>query len=498
MLTVLDWTIIVVYVGAMVVVGILFRGKQETVNDYFTARGSLGGWLGQTMVGLSIAATLFSGISFIAYPSIIYEHGTPILVAILQFPLMYVVLRFWFLPRFLAMEDAEPYGIIERRFGSGARTMAAILYVLLRVGWMAVLIYAPAKAIGAAAGLDERGILLVTVVIGLSSTLYTSLGGIRGVIITDALQFFVIAVGIFLAIAFAAANINAGFGEAVAFLGESGRLEWPSFDLSFITRFTIYAMLVGQSMEMLGSYTADQMSLQRYLSTGSARSASRSFLINCIGATIILLMLAAIGLTLAAWYEFNPNPDLPKDADDIFPFFAASVLPPGLAGLILAALLAATMSSMTSGINALAGSLTFDFQTRLFGQLGPRAELWFGRGVSALIGLAATYTASFVGELGTIFDMSKKMLGTFVGPLAVLMILAVLGRRSNFWVLLAAVLAGCAAGGCITFWETLSGYVAFMGAPPDPLWTTPASALGALIVAWLGSKPADRADSSRE
>ena len=153
-MNVLDLIVIVGYVALSLGVGIACRGKQEDANDYFTAGGQMRGGLQTVLVGLSIAATLFSGVSFLAYPSVIYSGGTVLLVGLLTFPLAWVTLRYWFLPRYLAVGARKPYDIIEERFGGTVRTTAASLFLMLRVGWMAALIYAPTIAIMGAWQLD--------------------------------------------------------------------------------------------------------------------------------------------------------------------------------------------------------------------------------------------------------------------------------------------------------------------------------------------------------
>ena len=138
------------------------------------------------LVGMSIAATLFSGISFLGYPSVVYKHGIMLMLMLVPFPICWVILRYWFLPRYLRIKSDDPYGFIEINLGKDVRNTAAVMFALLRIGWMAALIYAPTIAIMAAARLNSSWFWPLVLIIGISSSLYTALGGIRGVIITDA------------------------------------------------------------------------------------------------------------------------------------------------------------------------------------------------------------------------------------------------------------------------------------------------------------------------
>lgn len=485
MLTPLDWTIIGMYLLMMVSVGIACRGRQVDSGDYFIAKGGLSGMFGSVLVGLSIAATYFSGITFLAYPSIIYQHGLLVVMGIPTLLVVWVVLRFVFLPRYLGGGWRHPYEILEKTYGRGVRATAAAMFVLLRVGWMATLIFAPTTAIMAAAGLGEDAFWPVILTIGLSSTLYTALGGIRGVIVTDAIQFILIIAGISMVLIYIFANLPVPAGEAISMLSEKGRLRWWNPSLSLTQPLTLWAVLIGYSVANTGSYIGDQMSLQRYLTSSSLREASRSFLINVIGVVLVLLLLTGVGVALAAWYALRPTGELPDSADRIFPFFIARELPPGVSGLLLAALLAATMSSITSGINALAASIMMDFRVSNSSNKS-RRELRTARIVSLLIGVVSTLSAGLVAHLGGLFDITQKLLGVFIGPLAVCLLLAALGLRMKGAMMVAALMVGCAIGWAAALSANAARAWAWVPAV-DSMWVSPIACLGAAMVAALGA-----------
>lgn len=463
MLHLLDFIIIFVYIIITVTIGILSRGKQDSAEDYFTTSGQMGGFFQSLLVGLSIAATLFSGISFLAYPSVIYTHGIGIMLGIVCFPIAWAVLRFSFLPRYLK-NSGQPYDVIEKKLGKNIRTLSAIMFSLLRIGWMAALIYAPTVAIMAAAGLGDIWFWPIVLIIGLSSTLYTTMGGIRGVIVTDAVQFIVIIIGITFTVGFVIFNMHVDFSQVMQMLSDKGHLKLinPSFD--FTTPFTAWSILIGFTLANFSSYMADQMSLQRYIAAGNLKSASRSFGINVFGVILVLLLLAGVGLSLVVWYHFNPDPNLPESTDKIFPYFVATQLPAGIAGLILAAIIAATMSSMTSGINALAGTLTIDLRGRFSKKkLSPKQELKFSKTCSLVIGVCATLFAGLVSHLGSIFDIAQTLLGVFLGPLLACIIFAVYPLNVNRHLLTVGMIAGSIAGWLVAI------------SPATSLWITPAA-----------------------
>ncbi|WP_432797448.1 sodium:solute symporter family transporter [Poriferisphaera sp. WC338] len=469
MLGFLDWLLISIYLAIVIGVGIACRGKQESADDYFTAGGSFSGPIGSVLVGLSIAATVFSGISFLAIPSVTYEHGPALLAGLIAFPFAWFVLRYWFLPRYLSEKIQEPFGILQKRYGQATRQTAAIMFVLLRLGWMSALIYAPAIAIMGAAGLGDQWLWPVVLVIGLASTLYTVFGGIRGVIVTDAIQFLVIAASIILVIIYIFASLPVPMGEALGALEQQRKPLNFSFD--FTEKLTIWAVIMGMIVGNLSSFTADQMSLQRYIASGSVRSASRSFVVNVIGVIVVLMLLISIGVSLAMWYTVQPDGALPASADKVMMYFVATELPVGIAGLLLAAILAATMSSMTSGINALACAVCQDIGGGWTKKLSDRQQVLMARWTSLIFGLMATVVAGMVDELGTIFTMSQKLLGVFLGPLMLGMFFAVFHVRiQGKWIILAMV------GGCLCGWVVIFS-------PIYGLWVAPISFVTALVIA---------------
>ncbi len=466
----LDLIIIVVYLLAMVAIGIASRGKQEDAGDYFTAERGFSRLLGVILIGLSIAATFFSGISFLVYPSVIYSNGLAILLGLLLLPICWVVVGYWFLPRYLRVAGSQPYEVIERQFGYPTRALAAGMFVLLRVAWMGTLIYAPTVALMAGMHLPESYFWPTVLLIGLSSTLYTTLGGIRGVIVTDAIQMVVIALGIIWPIAHVLTHLPVPLSTAWSYLGDTGRLKWFNPSLSLHEPFTVWSILIGMAVANFGMYLGDQMSLQRYLASESIASARKAFAVNVIGVIIVILMLAMVGLATAAWYGTVPGAIAPKRADDVFPNFVVSQLPPGAPGLIVAAILAATMSSMTSGINSLAGTITLDFVVPSGRLPSPRAQLKFAKITSLLLGLIATGVAGVVSHLGPLFDITQALTGVFLGPLLVCIVLAVMQLRVSS----RSVIAGMVAG-------TLIGWVV-IGSGVYILWVAPSAALVSLLI----------------
>lgn len=465
-----DIVIVVFYLAAVVAVGIACRGREQSVDAYFTGHGMFHGSLGTLLVGLSIAATFFSGISLVIYISSVYSSGIQIGVGLLALPIAWVVLRYWFLPRYLADPWHQPYDIIEQRMGRTVRVVLSGMFIMLRIGWMGVLIYAPALVIMGTANLGDEWLWPIVLGIGLSSTAYTVIGGIRGVILTDAIQFMVIAGGMLFIGLFLFFKLDLSTAEMVREMSAEGRLEWLNFSFDPTVTFTFWTVIFGMGISNIGSYLSDQMALQRYLAAESPAAAIRSFTINIIGAILIVTSLIVIGLLLWLWYRHHPDPDLPEKADLVISYFISKELPLGVSGLLIAAIMAATMSSMTSGINALAGAVTNDWVARL-GKPRSRESLFkIGRTVSLVLGIFSTIMAGFVDRLGSLLMGSQIVLGLFLGPMLACMCLAVVGGKFRTGETVSGLAAGLIAGGAVVI------------SPAVGLWVCPAGFLVSLLL----------------
>lgn len=474
MLHILDLVIIVTFLLITITIGIVAGGRQRGAAEYFTANGHMRSFFQSILVGLSLAAALFSGISLLMYPSVVFSSGITVLLGLICFPLTWLVLRYWFLPRFLNNQVKKPYDIIENKLGPNIRTLAAVMYLLLRVGWMATLIYAPTLAILAATGLGQNWFLPIVLIIGVSVTVYTCLGGIKGIIFADALQFMVIIVGILFMVIFILVKLPASFGQILTELYQRQAF-YVDFHFDPSKLLTFWSVIIGITVANTANYMVDQMALQRYLASGNAKTANRSYLVNMFGSLSVLVLLGVVGLSLMAWYHFMPDANLPVKPDKVFPYFVATQLPTGFAGLILAAILAATITSVSGGINAMAATITLDLRVRLLQVDDPKKQLRFAKICSLCVGAVSTLTALFVQQLGTIFEITQTFLGLFCGPLMACMIFSVIRMRVNRKAVAAGLIGGTVMGGLVKW----VGWAA--------LWMAPTSFVFAIVVILLGT-----------
>ncbi|MFC1805986.1 sodium/solute symporter [Planctomycetota bacterium] len=456
-LAVLDWVVLVAYLALMVAIGACFYRGQKSTKDFFLAGRSMP-WL---PVGLSVVATLFSAISYMAIPSSIQQYGL-IMVAgsVMVFACLPIVNRV-FMPFYSRMQVYSAYEYLEHRFDVRVRCLASGIFILWRVVWMSVAVYAPSLALWAATG-GRVPLIPVIIVLGLFATFYTVLGGMKAVIWTDVIQFVVLFGGMVLASILIVAKVEGGLSAIWQQMVDAGKtgfvatipeMEQATGLLAKLKAYffvqgkaTLMGVLVASFVGHIGFYTVDQVVVQRYLTTRSLRHARRSFWVNAVANVSLHLFLTFLGMALFAYFATRPVPTEIEGVafknDWKYPYFIATAMPMGVAGLLIAALYAATMSSVDSGINSCTTAFMVDFWRRLkYGEVrvpeatetGKTAEhnLFLARALTLVFGVTVTIIACFVGRLGTIIEIANKLVNGFCGPMFAIFLLGMLSRRAR-------------------------------------------------------------------
>ncbi|MBT6155526.1 MAG: sodium/solute symporter, partial [Planctomycetaceae bacterium] len=441
----LDFAVVALYLLLMLGLGFAF-GRHQTRREFFAASGSMG-WL---PVGLSVMATLFSSNSFVFYPSAAFGDSLRIGLSLVAFALMTPVVIWVFIPVYARLKVETAYEYLELRFHVSVRTLASGLFVLLRIGWMASATYAASVVVSSVMGVPQTAVI---VGLGIVSIGYTMLGGLRAVMWTDVIQFFVFAITILATLWLILDLTGSGVSDIIhtCFDGREGLI--IDFSPSMTLRYGSWVILIGVFLEALSAFGVDQVAVQRYLSAKSERSSQWGAALNLAAMWIVLPGLLMIGVGLYAYFTQNPaelgGGTLPEIlagdtevADRAMPDFVRLHFPPGLAGLFLAALMAAIMSSIDSGVHSVTTALVVDFRDRLLPQLRPKDEYdevaWI-RVLVVIIGTIAITLACFVGPLGNVFDIGKKLTAAFGGPLLAIFILALFSRRTTWLAVLVSV-----------------------------------------------------------
>src|SRR5438093_5836720 len=283
----LDAAIIIVYLIALASVGVYFSRRQTTLDEYFVARRSMA-WL---PVGLSLMAALNSGIDYLMQPSATIRFGIVLLAGTSSWIVLYPWVSRVTLPFYRRLNLYTAYEFLEARFDVRVRILAAAIFIVWRLGWMATAIYVPCLAINAAAG---GGIDLTTMilVLGVLVTMYTMLGGIQAVIWNDVIQFCIMFCGLAATVWLSLAHVPGGLAEIGAAASQAGKTAAGTaaavagtglFDrirAFFAEPVNVTAILCALVFGRMAGYTSDQVMVQRFQTTRSVDDARRAFVIN--------------------------------------------------------------------------------------------------------------------------------------------------------------------------------------------------------------------------
>ncbi|MCC6341310.1 MAG: sodium/solute symporter [Bryobacterales bacterium] len=445
-LTPVDYAMVVAYLVAIAAFGSSFYKRRSTPRDYFLGGRSMS-WI---PAGISIVAADLSAISVMGSPAWSYKHNLEITWLLLCYPLTAPVVIRVFVPFYARLNLYTAYEYLERRFNLPVRLVTSALFQALRGTHVAIALYAPSLVINLATGLPVWQCVLF---MGLFTTVYTTLGGMKAVIWTDVIQFFTVTLGILLIFFTAMGHTPGGFSAAWRAAAEAGRLNFLNLSTDPRELTSLWACLIGGSTLVLSTLTTDQAILQRLFTTKSADECRRSVMLQAGLNVPTSLLLYFAGIMLYAFYSFHRANLAGLTSDDaIVPFFAMRELPPGVSGLILAAIFAASMAVMSAGINSLTTAATVDFYQRVFRPnetAGHYASV--GRIGSAIWGCGATALAMFADRLGELAIAYNRVNSFIAGPLLGIFLLGMLTRRATSSGALAGALAGAVAVSWMSF-----------------------------------------------
>lgn len=431
----LNYAILFVYLAAMLGIGLLFARKQKNTEDFFLA-GRRMPWLA---VGMSMYASLTSAVTFMALPGTAYRENVAFIVVSFASVLVAPVLVALFYPFYHRLRVTTSYEYVARRFGPRARSAAAGFFVLARLGWLGLVIYAPALALSVVSGLSLSFCILA---MGGLATLYTVLGGMSAVIWTDVVQFVLMLGGIAWLVFALVARAPDGAVGILAFARAQGHLHVADWSLS-LTAMSGWIVGIGYFFQLMQDYGTDQTTVQRMMAIPTSRGVARALFFNAGVDFVVIGALLFIGLGLFACQAADPSlfPD-GLSGDRLLPTFIVRGLPNGVSGLLVAALFAAAMSSMDSGINCVATVVIHDFIRPARKTPATEAhDLNLARLLTLALGGFATALAFYVARFENLIEAYTQIVSLFNAPILGLFLLGMLTRRADFagWAVGAAV-----------------------------------------------------------
>ncbi len=435
-LAIADLAVLVAYVAVVLALGAWASRRQRGTDAYFLANRDLP-WL---LVGISILATAFSAASLLGGPGEAYASGMLWLQLQVGDLVAIALVAAVFIPALRGRDLTTAYEILEERFDHRVRAAASALFigqVLFRTG---ILIYGPALALATITGVDVRWAI---VAVGVVATIYTVLGGITAVIWTDALQVVVVLVGLGACIVTLTGEIG-GVGAALEIGAASGHWRVVDLDQPWTSVRSLPGAVIGYGLLAASVAGTNQQSVQRYLTCRDVAAARRAAWTGWAVGFVVTALTLVVGVLLYA-YHLGAGPDVVAELgpDAVFPHFIGHVLPPGVSGLLIAAVFAAAMSSLDSALNSLATATMHDFVQRYRRRpVAPARRLIWARWVTVIWGVTAIAAALYVSGQGTLLALAVRYMGYFAGPVLGLFVLALVPRRLGA----TAALLGAAIG----------------------------------------------------
>lgn len=419
---------LMIYLVAMLGIGFYFSRREKSTDRFFRGGQSLPWWA----AGLSIYATMLSSITFMAIPAKAYTSDWSYFfsnVAILA--IAPVVIRFY-LPFYRKLDVTSAYEYLEKRFSLAARLFGSASFILFQVGRMAIVLYLPAMALSSVSSLDVYTCILLMAVLCI---IYTMIGGIEAVIWTDVVQTFVLLGGAILSLVLIILNTDNG----LAGLLETGHANqkffentvWFSKDMAVASVVIIF---IGSLFNNLVSYTAGQDVVQRYMTTPDTDKAIRSIWTNALLALPGTIIFFALGTAFFVFYQSHPEKlSMSISNDQILPLFVVRELPVGIAGLVIAGIMAASQSTLSSSLNSVSAVWMIDFHKRLMPGGDDHRHLRIAQLVVLIMGCFAAGVACIMASLSiaSLWDAFISVIGMTGGALAGLFALGIFTRRAN-------------------------------------------------------------------
>lgn len=451
----LDGTVIVIYMLLTVALGCWFYFRSRSPEGFTSANGELP----SIVVGLSIFGTYVSSISFLALPGKAFASNWNVFGLSLTIPLAAWIATRWFVPFYRKIGVVSAYAHLEERFGTWARVYASLCYLLTQVARMGSVLFLLALPLHHLLGWDVRMIILV---VGGLSAFYSMLGGIAGVIWTDAVQSVILIVGAVTCAVLLVFQMPEGPGQLWEIASEADKFSLGSFDVTDFTHSTFWVVFLYGMVINLQNFGIDQNYVQRYLTARTEAEAKKSVWLGALLYLPISAFFLFIGTALYAFYVASPGwitdsallADIAAGkGDGVFPYFIVHQLPTGVTGLLIAAILAAAMSTISTSMNGCATLTLTDFYKRFFHpDASSREQMAVLYASSFLWGLLGMGCALLMIHAKGILDAYWMLAGIFSGGMVGLFLLGFLSRKATS----RAALAGVILGVCCITWMTLS------------------------------------------
>ncbi len=464
----IDLSVIFLYLLGMIGIGYYFSRKKQSTDQFTKAAGQIPGWV----LGISLYATFLSSNTFLGVPGKSYGEDWNAFVFSLSMPFAAWIAARFFVPFYRKTGEVSAYTHLEKRFGPWARTYAMVCFVLTQLARMGSIFFGIALTLQALTGIDMTTIMIIS---GACIVAYTVMGGIEAVIWTEVVQGILLTAGALLVLVLIVYGMDNGVSDIIAIGNADNKFSLGSLDLTDFSSSTFWVIFLYGFFINLNNFGIDQNYVQRYHTASSPRAASRGIWLCVYWYVPISLVFFFIGTALYAYYQ--QHPDLieavkaqaaveqgvsidmlkPHDyGDKVLPHFMVNQLPVGVLGLVIAAILSAAMSTISSGMNASATVFLKDIYQRYINkEATPKQEMKVLYISTTVIGISSMVVGIMMIGVESILDVWWKLAGIFAGGMLGLFLLGMIAKSADNAIAKTATILGI----LVILWMTFSSLI---------------------------------------
>ncbi|XP_037034061.1 sodium-coupled monocarboxylate transporter 2-like [Bradysia coprophila] len=407
--------------------GFLAKTKQNTVNEYLLG--------GKTMhivpIAMSLIASHISGSTLLGVPVEIYTHGTQYWMFIMPALVVAVSMIYVYLPVFHDLQLTSCYAYLEKRFDKNVKMMASTVYAVQNILFIPIVMYVPALALSQVSG---TSLYIIVPMISAICIFYTTIGGLKAVVMTDALQFVLMIIAILVIICLGMAEAG-GWTNIWEAAERGNRLQFFNMDPSPFTRTSFWIVLFGLSTTWVSNLGVSQSCIQKFLAVPNLQKARRSVFIFTVGLIVVKSFCCFTGLVMYAHYE-TCDPITTKAVeknDQILPYYVVEVAGsvPGISGLFIAGIFSAALSTMSASLNTVAGTIYEDFLKHRNPNASEKTASNIMKIIVVVLGLVEMCLVFIVEKLGPVFLVTLALNGTTTGALLGMFTMGIIFRKAN-------------------------------------------------------------------
>ncbi|MBR0237986.1 MAG: sodium/solute symporter [Thermoguttaceae bacterium] len=431
-----NWIVFLTYLGLMLPFGYIFMRKNKGIDDYCKGGGRIPWWVN----GVAIFAAMLSSITYMTIPAMTFSSSWWMYPMTFAIFILAPIVVYFYLPFYRRLKITSAYEYLEKRFNVFSRVFASAAFIVFMIVRSAIVVYLPALALSVIIGMN---LFASIILVGAVTVIYSTIGGVSAVIWSEFIQAVVLVGGALIAVALLIMGTDGGFSGVIQLACDNGKFQPFDFSWSLVEP-VFWVTFIGGIAINLSSYTSDQTIVQKYMTTKDEKAAAHSIWFNGILSVLSCTLFYFIGTTLYAYYKSNAAQfdwSLYQN-DAIFPTYIVSSLPTGVSGLLIAAIFAAAMSTLSANFNSASTAFVSDFYCR-FIRNDQAAAFKVAKWASFISGTAAIAFALLIAtiDIKSLFMEFQKVIGILTSGLAGLFVMGLFIPRING----AGAVAGLAA-----------------------------------------------------